>query len=70
MNRFLPNMPSRWTYAGIVLAALLVVSRVLEVLANPANINPIGVLVTVVVSAVVGYLLVFVVYVLVGLVRR
>ena len=57
-------MPSRWVAAGVALAALGVFRRVIAFLANPANFKRLEVAANVVLWAVFGYLIVYIIYIL------
>jgi len=70
MSRWLPYMPTRWRNAAIALAAIAVAGRVIEVIARPTDVAVAGIVVTVVLTAVFGYAIVYIVFVVVSLVRK
>lgn len=70
MNRFLPYMPRRWTYAAVALAAIAVFAQVLEVLVDPTGVNLIAEVLSWIVIGVFAFAVVFVIYFTVQAVRR
>jgi hypothetical protein len=70
MNRFLPSMPPRWTYAAIAFAAVAVFAQVLEVIAYPTGVNVIAEVLNWMVVGVFAYAVVFVIYFAVQVMRR
>jgi hypothetical protein len=69
-DRWLPYLPPRWRNGAIALAALLIFSRVVEGLANPRDIDPLGFIVLLVFAAVFAYFVVYVAYAVTTILRR